>query len=185
VRSSACGLRRALFFERGPAFLPPRLDRLFVALRRPRAGLLDAVAHGLQEAADVRGVIELTPQVRRMTSATRWHVPICPRKPYASAPASKSAGSWARCSALSRDCRPGAGAGCRRSPSTPCSRARLRHWLTAPALRSPPAQRQCPALFLQLPGASPPSLAPVQLRHVIFVLMPPAYHLFSPLRNPQ
>ena len=83
---------------------------------------------------------------------------------------SKRAGSCASCSGVSRGCRPGAG--CRRSPSTPCSRARLSHWLTAP--RSPPAQRRCPAV------SSPASFSSQARRRrpsrqsscVVFVLMP-------------
>ena len=59
----------------------------------------------------------------------------------------------------------GPGAGWRRSPSsTPSARARASHWLTAPR-RHPERGGDVllfPARFFELPGASPPSFAPVQ-----------------------
>ncbi len=95
-----------------------------------------------------------------MTSATRLQVHTWPRKPYASGPRSTRAGSWANCSALRRGCRPGAG--WRRNPSTPCSRPRLSHWLTAPAV----TPRAAAMSFFQLPGTLSPPLAPIELRHL-------------------
>jgi hypothetical protein len=104
-----------------------------------------------------------TPSVRRMTSATRWQVQICPRNPYASAPASRSAGIGASWSAVSRGCRPGAG--WRRSPSPPPLASALEPLADRPR-RHPQRGGDIllfPALLLQLPGASPPSFAPVEL----------------------
>jgi len=111
-----------------------------------------------------------TPEVRRMTSATRWPVQIGPRNPYASAPASKSAGIGASWSAVSRGCRPGAG--WRRSPATP--RSRLSHWLTAPGVTPSAAAISCcfqPCCFSSQARRRRPSR---QSSWAVLVLMPPA-----------
>src|SRR6266851_5303044 len=126
---------------------------------------------------------DVTPKVRRSTSATRLQVQTWPRKPYASAPRSRSAGIWASCSALSLGCGPGAG--WRRNASTPSSRARLSHWLTAPGVT--------PSAAAMADGFQPCSLSSQARRRrpsrqsswVVFVLMPPAYHTFTALYKRQ
>src|SRR5258708_12134138 len=101
--------------------------------------------------------------MRRVPSATRLQVHTCPRKPYASGPRSTRAGSWASCAALRRGCRPGAG--WRRNPSTPCSRPRLSHWLTAPAVTAEGGGEVLlfPPVFLHLPAPFPPPPPPTDL----------------------
>src|SRR5260370_14787156 len=84
---------------------------------------------------------DVTPKVRRMTSATRRQVQTWPRKPYASAPRSRRAGSWATCAALRLGLVPAAG--WRRKASTPCLRPRLSHWLMAPGVTPSAAAMSC------------------------------------------
>src|SRR5215472_3784739 len=118
-----------------------------------------------------------TPKVRRITSATRLQVHTCPRNPYASAPRSSRSGSWASCSALSLGVGPGAGR--RRNASTPPSRARLSHWLTAPGVTpSAAAMADCfqPCSLSSQARRRRPSR---QSSWVVFVLMAPAYHTFT------
>src|SRR5215207_2160791 len=76
----------------------------------------------------------------RITSATLAHVHTSPRKPYASAPRSRSSGTLARCSSLRRGAAPGGGL-CLK-PCTPSSLARFIHWLTAPSV-TPRASAIC------------------------------------------
>jgi len=105
---------------------------------------------------------ELTPKVRQITSPTRLHVHTWPRKPEASAPRSKSAGSCA--SGYGGSLGVGPAAGWRRRPSsTPSARA------LKPLAHRPRRHPQrggdvllFPARCFALPGASPPSFAPVQ-----------------------
>src|SRR5215213_1953469 len=75
---------------------------------------------------------QLTPNSLRITSATLSHVHTSPRKPCAGAPWAKSSGNLARSSSLRRGVAPGAIL--RLKPSTPSSRPRFIHWLTAPLL---------------------------------------------------
>src|SRR5258706_4753234 len=125
----------------------------------------------------------LQPNVRRMTSATRLQGHTWPRKPYASGPRSTRAGSGATCAALRRGCRPGAG--WRRNPSTPCSRPRLSHWLTAPAVTPRAAAMSCCFQPCSFSSQARCRRASRQSSCVILVFMAPTYHRFTPLRNGQ
>src|SRR5918992_2552781 len=71
-----------------------------------------------------------TPNRSRIRTATLGWVQTSPWKPKDSAPWARSSSSWPRCSGDSRGGAPGGGRGCK--PSTPPSRARFSHWLTAP-----------------------------------------------------
>src|SRR5258708_1379688 len=126
---------------------------------------------------------DVTPNVRRSTSVTRWPVHTWPRNPYASAPWVSKAGIWARCSALSLGCGPGAG--WRLNASTPASRARFSHWLTAPAVTPSAAAISCcfhPCSCSSQARPSPPSRL---ASWAGFVFIAPASHLFTPLRKRQ
>src|SRR5258706_1532969 len=125
----------------------------------------------------------VTPNVRRITSATRLQVQRCPRKPYASGPPAKRAGSCATWSAVSLGVGPGAG--WRRKAAMPRSRPRLSHWLTAPGVTpSAAAIAVCfqPCCLSSQARRRRPSR---QSSRVVFVLMPPAYHTFTNLYRPQ
>lgn len=71
-----------------------------------------------------------TPNSWRMMAATRAHVHNWPRNPYASAPAAKRLGRRCLSAVVSRRLAPGRGRA--KSASSPCVRARVSHWLTAP-----------------------------------------------------
>jgi hypothetical protein len=74
----------------------------------------------------------LTPNVTRITAATRARVQTWPRNPEASGPRCHSSGKRASGSVASRRGAPGEGCGCK-AVGPPC-RARFIHWLTAAAL---------------------------------------------------
>ncbi len=124
-----------------------------------------------------------TPNVRRITAATRLPVPTWPRKPYAWGSRASRTGSWARCSA--RSVGVGPGAGWRRTASTPSGRARLSHWLTAPGVTPSAAaiadcfQPGCASSLARRRRPSRPSSG------VVGVLMSPAYHPFTHLYRRQ
>src|SRR5258708_10757500 len=125
----------------------------------------------------------VTPKVRRITSATRLQVHIWPRKPYALEPRSSRTGIWASCSAVSRGVGPGAG--WRRNASTPSSRPRVSHWLTAPGVTpSAAAMAVCfqPCCLSSQARRRRPSR---QSSWEVFVRMPPAYHTFTHLYKRQ
>jgi len=73
-----------------------------------------------------------TPNSRLMSAATRGWVQTSPRNPQCSAPWANRSGNVASCSFLKRGLGPPPFR-CRNAPS-PSVRARLTHWLTAPAL---------------------------------------------------
>src|SRR5258706_13727791 len=123
----------------------------------------------------------VTPNVRRITSVTRLQVHTWPRNPYASAPRVSKAGIWASCSALSLGCGPGAG--WRRNASTPSSRARFSHWLTAPAVTPSAAAISCcfqPCSFSSPARRRRPSR---QSSWGGFVFIAPASPHITPLHN--
>src|SRR5215472_3784737 len=52
-----CALRRSLFFQGGPALLPPSCNGRLVALRRPCDRPLDTVVQPMQQPVDVGGMV--------------------------------------------------------------------------------------------------------------------------------
>jgi hypothetical protein len=157
------GPRRPPCCERWPARLPPAPNGRLVAASVARStgrctrGPKRCNRRAIWEGSSV------TPQGRRITSPTRRHVQTGPRKPEAAAPRSRRVGSSARSSGVSFGGRPEAG--CARSPPLQPFHTSARQPLahrSSPAPQGGSDLRVLPARWSQLPGASPPSFAPVQ-----------------------